>query len=103
MALTQLEQNTLRLEPLYYSHIFRFLAKLVGFRLYIQLYVYKAGNHIYTHNMCSGFRITFASNYSVNFCYSYYIESRGLWYFQPTDEIIQIKGIFLWLFHWKLQ
>ena len=99
MALTQLEQNTLRLEPLYYSHFSRFLAELPDFDCtYSFMYTRLAIMH--TH-MCTGFGITFASNYSVNLFI--HIESRGLWYFQPSDEIIQIKGIFLWLFHLKLR
>ena len=99
MALTQLEQNTLRLEPLYYSHFSRFLAELPDFDCtYSFMYTRLAIMH--TH-MCTGFRITFANNYSANSFI--HIESRGLWYFQLSDEIIQIKGIFLWLFHLKLQ
>ena len=53
------------------------------------------------HACALGSELLLRSKYTVNLFI--HIEIRGRWYFQSSDNIIQIKGIFLWLFHLKLQ
>ena len=83
------------------SQIFKLHIILYHLILHIAVCNCIQGRQSCIHACALGSELLLRSKYSVNLFI--HIESRGLWYFQSSDNIIQIKGIFLWLFHLKLQ
>ena len=81
------------------SQIFKL--HIILYHLILHIAVCIQGRQTRIHACALGSEWLLWSKYSVNLFI--HIEIRGRWYFQSSDNIIQIKGIFRWLFHLKLQ
>ena len=83
------------------SQIFKLHIILYHLILHIAVCNCIQGRQSCIHACALGSELLLRSKYSVNLFI--HIEIRGRWYFQSSDNIIQIKGIFRWLFHLTLQ